>query len=150
MSGSYVWPFQFTLPMGIPPSFKAMYGENHYEIMYVLLEIISGFVLLKFCFRTNVDIPFPASDKRISKTLCILAQYHSLNAGPSVQVSNKVFGYRVFFSNSFKTEDRFLGLVGSEPIRVVAATHDVAFTGEPKEIQIVRSFLVSFDVLFVL
>ncbi|MDP2439764.1 MAG: hypothetical protein Q8P67_28775 [archaeon] len=64
-SGSYVWPFEFTLPPALPPSFKCAVGSITYGL------------------RATVTRPLLAFNKQIRRDIKILAPYTSANPLPT-------------------------------------------------------------------
>jgi hypothetical protein len=70
--GAYAWPFQFSLPLNMPPSWEAQYGRNRYLI------------------APYVDIPW-AADKETCQLLNIVVHYPSLQR-LLVQTADKATG----------------------------------------------------------
>jgi len=68
--GQYAFPFQFVIPMGIPPTYNGQYGKNYYEV------------------RAYVDIP-GAPDLKVHEEINMFVQYNSLSWTPNVAYSKK-------------------------------------------------------------
>jgi hypothetical protein len=70
-SGTYIWPFEFCLPMGLPPSFDHDFGKNYY------------------CVTCYVDIPW-ATDKEVKLPFQMLALWQNLNF--AVRIDTCLYG----------------------------------------------------------
>jgi len=68
--GSFFFPFEYALPINLPPSYNGGYGRNYYEV------------------SAYVDIPMKV-DIKVYHPITIAIQYDSQLMGPMISVSKK-------------------------------------------------------------